>query len=108
MEQLGSRLVTFAAGAGVAVVVLCVGLISWLAGPPDGGGPGIGIGIGVLAFSLLVPVLAACHFHAMTPMIASPSWHCVAVNRNPDGARLAWEGEVPFNCWSFQEPSHVH
>ena len=27
---------------------------------------------------------------------ASPSWHVVAVNRNPDGARLAWDGEVPF------------
>ena len=27
---------------------------------------------------------------------ASPSWHLVAVNRNPHGARLAWDGEVPF------------
>jgi hypothetical protein len=28
--------------------------------------------------------------------LASPSWHSVAVNRNPDGARLARDGEVPF------------
>jgi hypothetical protein len=27
---------------------------------------------------------------------ASPSWHCVAVNRKPDSVRLAWDGEVPF------------
>jgi hypothetical protein len=27
---------------------------------------------------------------------ASPSWHCVADNRNPYGSRLAWDGEVPF------------
>jgi hypothetical protein len=27
---------------------------------------------------------------------ASPSWHLVALNRNPDGVRLAWDGEVPF------------
>jgi len=27
---------------------------------------------------------------------ASPSWHFVAVNRNPHRARLAWDGEVPF------------
>lgn len=26
----------------------------------------------------------------------SPSWHSVAVNRNPHGARLAWDGEVAF------------
>lgn len=29
---------------------------------------------------------------------ASPSWHCIAVNRNPDSARLAWDGKVPFIC----------
>jgi hypothetical protein len=28
--------------------------------------------------------------------LTSPSWHLVAVNRNPIGARLAWDGEVPF------------
>lgn len=27
---------------------------------------------------------------------ASPSWYLVAVNRNPDGTRLAWDGEVSF------------
>jgi hypothetical protein len=27
---------------------------------------------------------------------ASPSWHCVADNRNPYGSRLAWGGEAPF------------
>ena len=26
----------------------------------------------------------------------SPSWHLVVVNRKPYGARLAWDGEVPF------------
>jgi hypothetical protein len=26
----------------------------------------------------------------------SPSWHSVAVNRNPHGSWLAWDGEVPF------------
>ena len=28
--------------------------------------------------------------------IASPPWHSVAVNRNPYGAQLTWDGEVPF------------
>ena len=27
---------------------------------------------------------------------ASPSWHFVAVYRNPEGSRLAWDGEVPY------------
>jgi hypothetical protein len=27
---------------------------------------------------------------------ASPSWHLVAVNRNPYVTWLAWDGEVPF------------
>jgi hypothetical protein len=32
---------------------------------------------------------------------ASPSWHSVAARRNPDGARLAWDGEVPFIRWVY-------
>jgi hypothetical protein len=28
--------------------------------------------------------------------VTSASWHFVAARRNPDGARLAWDGEVPF------------
>ena len=28
---------------------------------------------------------------------ASPSWHLVAVNRNPDGVRLAWDGDTIFD-----------
>jgi hypothetical protein len=31
-----------------------------------------------------------------TKRFASPSWHSGAVNRNPDGTRLAWDGEVPY------------
>jgi len=34
---------------------------------------------------------------------ASPSWHSVAVNRNPDGVRLAWDGEVPFIRYAAYE-----
>jgi hypothetical protein len=32
----------------------------------------------------------------MKKRFASPSWHLVADNRNLSGARLTWDGEVPF------------
>lgn len=53
-------------------------------------------GLKVIGRRLLVTMAIFPRSGELMKSPTSPSWHPVADHRNPHGARLAWDGEVPF------------